>query len=200
MAYREERLQRQLLDVHAGGARPADDAAGERVGDERRVAEASARHAHVGGVGDMQPVRCRRLELPFHQIRSSARALRRFRRHRRPAAPDALNAELAHDVLITWSLPISAGSRPWAISWACIFLYPYTAMKKSEWISRMSRASASWRALMRLTGRALNMRQPRGVMNPQSRDPADAPQIGTPATPRPCAVGSSWAYRNFVVL
>lgn len=63
MAYREERLQRQLLGVHAGGARPADDAAGERVGDERRVAEASARHAHVGGVGDMQPVRCRRLEL-----------------------------------------------------------------------------------------------------------------------------------------
>lgn len=58
MAYREERLQRQLLGVHAGGARPADDAAGERVGDERRVAEASARHAHVGGVGDMQPVRC----------------------------------------------------------------------------------------------------------------------------------------------
>ena len=51
MAYREERLQRQLLGVHAGGARPADDAAGERVGDERRVAEASARHAHVGGVG-----------------------------------------------------------------------------------------------------------------------------------------------------
>lgn len=58
-----QRLQRQLFGVHAGGARPADDAAGERVGDERRVAEASVRHAHVGDVGDMQPVRCRRLEL-----------------------------------------------------------------------------------------------------------------------------------------
>lgn len=46
----------------------------------------------------MQPVRRRRLELPFHQIRSSARVLRRFRRHRRPAASDALNAELSHDV------------------------------------------------------------------------------------------------------
>ena len=92
------RLQRRLLGTHAGGARPADDAAGERVSDERRVVEASVRRAHVGDVGDMQPVRRRRLELPFHQIRSSARALRRFRRHRRPAAPDALNAELAHDV------------------------------------------------------------------------------------------------------
>lgn len=58
-----QRLQRQLLGVHAGGARPAHDATGEHVGDERRVAEASARHAHVGDVGDMQPVRCRHLEL-----------------------------------------------------------------------------------------------------------------------------------------
>ena len=93
-----QRLQRQPLGAHAGGARPADDAAGEHVGDERRVAEASVRHAHVGDVGNMQPVRRRRLELPSHQIRSSARALHRFRHHRRPAAPDALNAELAHDV------------------------------------------------------------------------------------------------------
>lgn len=52
-----QRLQRQLLRVHGGGARPAHDATGEHVGDERRVAEASARHAHVGDVGDMQPVR-----------------------------------------------------------------------------------------------------------------------------------------------
>jgi len=26
----------------------------------------------------------------------------------------------------TWSRPISAGSQPWATSWARIFLYPYT--------------------------------------------------------------------------
>ena len=58
----------------------------------------------------------------------------------------------------TWSRPTSLGSQPWAISWARIFLYPYTAMKKSAWITRMSRASTSWRALMRLTGRVLNMR------------------------------------------
>ena len=34
-----QRLQRQLLRAHAGGARPAHDAAGEHVGDERGVAE-----------------------------------------------------------------------------------------------------------------------------------------------------------------
>ncbi len=58
----------------------------------------------------------------------------------------------------TWSRPISAGSQPWATSWARIFLYPYTAMKKSEWTRRMSRASASCLAAMRLTGLDLNMR------------------------------------------
>ena len=42
----------------------------------------------------------------------------------------------------------------------------------------MSRASASRRALTRLTGRALNMRQPRGVMDPRCSDSADALQIG----------------------
>lgn len=59
---------------------------------------------------------------------------------------------------ITWSRPTSAGSQPCANNWAWTFLYPYTAMKKSEWISRMSRAKASWRAAIRLGGRFLNMR------------------------------------------
>ena len=31
----------------------------------------------------------------------------------------------------TWSRPISAGSQPWAISWAWTLRYPYTAIKKS---------------------------------------------------------------------
>ena len=51
-------------------------------------------------------------------------------------------------------------------------------MKKSEWIWRMSRASASCPARMRLTGRVLNMRQPRGVRNPQSNDSERTLQIG----------------------
>ena len=38
----------------------------------------------------------------------------------------------------TWSRPTSVGSRPWATSWACVFLYPYTAMKKSECIVMMA--------------------------------------------------------------
>ena len=49
-------------------------------------------------------------------------------------------------MFITWSRPTSAGSQPCANNWAWTFLYPYTAMRKSEWISRMSRAKASWRA------------------------------------------------------
>ena len=61
-------------------------------------------------------------------------------------------------MFITWSRPTSDGSHPSASSWAWTFLYPYTAMKKSEWIRRMSRASASWRAFMRLGGLVLNMR------------------------------------------
>ena len=41
----------------------------------------------------------------------------------------------------TRSRPIPV--HPCAGSWACIFLYPYTAMKKPEWICMMSRARAS---------------------------------------------------------
>lgn len=41
----------------------------------------------------------------------------------------------------TWSRPVPV--HPCAGSWACIFLYPYTAMKKPERICMMSRAGAS---------------------------------------------------------
>ena len=58
------------------------------------------------------------------------------------------------------------------------YRYPYTAMKKSAWISRMPRAGASCLAAMRLTGLDLNMRQPRGVMNPQSSEAAGTLRIG----------------------
>lgn len=43
----------------------------------------------------------------------------------------------------TWPGPTSFGSRPRAINWACVFPYPYTAMKKSARMPRMSRANAS---------------------------------------------------------
>ena len=79
---------------------------------------------------------------------------------------------------ITWSRPISAGSQPRANNRACVLRYPYTAMKKSERIWRTARASASRPARMRLTGRVLNMRQPRGVRNPQSNDSERTLQIG----------------------
>ena len=42
----------------------------------------------------------------------------------------------------------------------------------------MSRAGASCLARMRLTGRVLNMRQPRGVRNPQPNDSERTLQIG----------------------
>ena len=93
-----QRPQRQLLRVHGGGARPAHDPAGEHVGDERGIREASVRHAHVRDVGDVQPVRRRRLELPIHQIRPAARALGRSGRHRGFAAAHALDSRFAHDV------------------------------------------------------------------------------------------------------
>ena len=93
-----QRLQGQLLGVHAGGARPSHDAAGEYVGDERSVAEPPVRHAHVGDVGHVPPVRRHGPEPALHEVGPAARALRRPGGRRRPAAPDALYAELAHDV------------------------------------------------------------------------------------------------------
>lgn len=71
---------------------------------------------------------------------------------RTPRIPDS------RMTFITWSRPISAGSQPRANNWACVLRYPYTAMKESAWISRMSRASASCLAAMRLTSLDLNMR------------------------------------------
>ena len=91
---------------------------------------------------------------------------------RTPRIPDS------RMTFITWPRPISAGSQPRANDRACVLRYPYTAMKKSAWTSRMSRASASCLAAMRLTGPDLNMRQPRGVMNPQSSEAASTPRTG----------------------
>ena len=93
-----QRLQRQLLGAHGGGARPAHDATGEHAGGERRAAERAVRHAHVGDVGHVQPVRRTGLELAFHQVRPSARALGGPGRHRGSAAAHAPDAEPAHDV------------------------------------------------------------------------------------------------------
>lgn len=148
--------------VHGGGARPSDDPAGEHVGGERRAAERAVGHAHVGDVGHVQPVRRLRLEPAFHEVGPAARALRRSGGDGRPAAAHAADPQFPHDVRHP------AGSQPRANDRARVLRYPHTAMKKSAWTSRMSRASASCLAAMRLTGPDLNMRQPRGVMNPQS--------------------------------
>lgn len=96
---------------------------------------------------------------------------------RTPRIPDS------RVTFITWSRPISAGSQPRADDRACVLRYPYTAMKKSEWTRRMSRAGASRLAAMQLTGLDLNMRQPRGVTSPvvqrSGQHPADRPGPGT---------------------
>lgn len=84
--------------VHGGGARPADDPAGEHVGGERRVAERAVGHAHVGDAGHMRPVRRLRLELAFHEAGPAARALRRSGGDGRPAAAHAADSRFPHDV------------------------------------------------------------------------------------------------------
>lgn len=53
--------------------------------------------------------------------------------------------------------------RCWSWSWSChprcrTSRHPYTAENPPAWMSMTSRASASWRARMRLTGPGLNMR------------------------------------------
>ena len=51
---------------------------------------------------------------------------------RTPRIPDS------RMTFVTWSRPISAGSRPRANNRACVLRYPYTAMKKSAWISSVA--------------------------------------------------------------
>lgn len=83
---------------------------------------------------------------------------------------------------VTRPRPIPAGSRPRAISRARIFPYPYTAMRKSKWISKMPRASASQRTPMRLTGRALHTaaaRRDGPAVQRFGQCPADRPDPGT---------------------
>ncbi len=140
-----QRLQGQLLRVHGGDARPAHDPPDEHVGDECGIREAPVGHAHVGDVAT-----CGRFGAPASNLRSIRSGL--------PSVPFAglvatgvfprLTPRMPSPrmMFITWSRPTSAGSQPCANNWAWTFLYPYTAMRKSEWISRMSRAKASWRA------------------------------------------------------
>ena len=116
------------------------------------MAERAVGHAHVGDVGHVRPVRRLRLEPAFHEVGPAARALRRFGGDGRPAAAHAADSRFPHDVRHP------AGSRPCADDRACVLRYPYTAMKESAWVSRMSRAGASCLAVMRLTGLDLNMR------------------------------------------
>ena len=92
-----QRLQRQRLRAHGRGARPSDDAAGERVGDESGVAERAAGHAHVGDVGDVKPVRSLRVELPVHEVGPAAGALGGPGGDGRFAAPHAFDSQSAHD-------------------------------------------------------------------------------------------------------
>ena len=111
----------------------------------RHIREAPVGHAHVGDVAT-----CGRFGAPASNLRSIRSGL--------PSVPFAglvatgvfprLTPRMPSPrmMFITWSRPTSAGSQPCANNWAWTFLYPYTAMRKSEWISRMSRAKASWRA------------------------------------------------------
>lgn len=144
-----QRLQWQLLHVHSRGTRPADDPAGEHVGGERAIREASARHAHISDVGHVKTVRGRRLKLPVARSGLS------------PAPPTGfvvtsvlprLTPCMPSPRMIpsTRSRPTSLGFQPRAISWAWTLRYPYTSMKTSLWIVRMSHANVSWQATMRL--------------------------------------------------
>ena len=152
-----QRLQRQVLGAHGGGARPAHDPAGEHVGGERRVAETPVGHAHVGDVGHVRPVGRLGPEPAFHQVGPAAGSLRRSRRHRAlpRRAPRIPSPRMTAS---TWSRPSSPGSQPLPMSSRHTLRYPYTAEDSPAWMSRMSRASASWRAAVRLGGLDLNMR------------------------------------------
>jgi hypothetical protein len=55
------------IGAQGGRAAPADDATGVDVHDERDVDPARPGR-HVRQVGDPQPVRCRRSELPLHEV------------------------------------------------------------------------------------------------------------------------------------
>ena len=140
-----QRPQGQFLRVHGRGARLAHDPPGIYVGDECGIREAPVGHAHVGDVGHVQPVRRACLEFPVHEVGPAASPPRRSCRHGVPPRRTPLMSS-SRMTFITWSRPTSAGSQPCANNWAWTFLYPYTAMRESEWISRMSRAKASWRA------------------------------------------------------
>ena len=59
-----------------------------------------------------------------------------------------------------------------------VLRHPYTAMRKSAWTPGMPRAGASRLAAMRLTGPDPDMRQPRGVTDPQSGEAASTPRTG----------------------
>ena len=116
-------------------------------------------HAHVGDVDHARTAEGLRLRPAFHEVGPAARAPRRLGGDGRFASSDALDVEPAHDR----EHPAAAdlGRIPaLGDQLGRIFLYPYTAMKKSEWTRRMPRAGASCLAAMRLTGLDLNMRQP----------------------------------------
>jgi len=153
------RLQWQPPGVHGRGAHPSDGPAGEHAGDERHVAERAIGHAHVGDVGHARMAEGLRLSPRSTRSGPPARAPRWLGVDGRFSSSDALDAEPTHGR----EHPAAAdlGRIPaLGDQLGRIFLYPYTAMKKSEWTRRMPRAGASCLAAMRLTGLDLNMRQP----------------------------------------
>jgi hypothetical protein len=81
------------------GDLPADDRAGEQVGDERGIGETAGR-AGIGDIGDPAAVRGGRGEVAAHQV---SRLLPGRRGHRGPRlaapAPGAFDAQLAHQPL-----------------------------------------------------------------------------------------------------
>ena len=83
------------LGVQAGGHRPADDAAAERIECDGQVEEAGPRR-NVGDIGHPQHVRARRLELAVHPVERARRGPVAHRGFRRLAADHAGQAHLLH--------------------------------------------------------------------------------------------------------
>ena len=119
------------------------------------------------------PVRRLRLEPAFHEVGPAARALRRSGGDGRPAAAHAADSRFPHDARHLAAADLGRIPAPCRRSGA----RPAAPVHGHEEIG-MDPEDASRLAAMRLTGLDPDMRQPRGVMNPQSGEAANAPRTG----------------------
>ena len=119
------------------------------------------------------PVRRLRLEPAFHEVGPAARALRRSGGDGRPAAAHAADSRFPHDARHLAAADLGRIPAPCRRSGA----RPAAPVHGHEEIG-MDPEDASRLVAMRLTGPDPDMRQPRGVMNPQSGEAANAPRTG----------------------